>query len=99
GKAGNDHRAGDGGCPERDAAEHMAVAGKKPSQAGKPRGDRVGDGVNVKRSVDGSLADRTTKRDDGSPPRKPRALPVLVRHAPRASPRPWCLKNGELACR
>jgi hypothetical protein len=45
------------------------------------------------------VADRPAQGDDGSPLRKPRALPVLVRHAPRASPRPWCLENGRLACR
>ena len=64
----------------------VAIAGKKPANARKPTAN-----MRMAGSVDGTVADRATKRDDRSPPRKPCALPFLVRHAPRASPRPWCL--------
>src|SRR5262249_3297482 len=76
------------------AAEHMAIARKKPANARKPTAS-----MDVGRSLDGAMAHGATERNDGSPLRKPCARPVLVRHAPRASPRPWCLKNGALPSR
>jgi peroxiredoxin Q/BCP len=85
-EAGDRHNGGDRTGSNGRTAENVAIAGKKPANARKPTAN-----MRMAGSVDGTVADRATKRDDGSPPRKPCALPFLVRHAPRASPRPWCL--------
>jgi hypothetical protein len=89
GEAPQHHETAENAKPNCGAPDQTAVAGEEQSEAGNANADII----RMSGAVNRGKARRPTQRNDRPPSPKRRALPVLVRHAPRASPRPWCLQN------